>query len=306
LIRIWNVERDHIEREFSPDLPANGCITSLVFSPSDDKRIAWTTSKDLSVHVGDWEGSYIQSKLSQTHTSIITSVAFSPDGSHVVVGGDDGTVAVYNATTMDLAKGPFTGDEHGARSVAFSAGDEHGARSVAISAGDEHGARSVAFSAGGSYIISHSNVTVRIRDAETGHVKTEVQILGSAHRSRDKITTVAFSPDSKRFASGTLFGMLQVWSVDTGNVLREQEFSSSLSSVAFSPDGKRITAGFAGGVVKIMDTALGCQWTSKAHSSSVGFVAFSSDNSRLVSASETRICVWDTKVADETFAESRN
>jgi len=56
---------------------------------------------------------------------LIQSVAFSPDGHHIVSGSYDRTIRVWNATTGETVAGPFTGHTHSVNSVAFSPDGHH-------------------------------------------------------------------------------------------------------------------------------------------------------------------------------------
>jgi WD40 repeat protein len=59
------------------------------------------------------------------HTVRVNSVAFSPDGQHIVSGSDDKTIRVWNAMTGETAAGPFTGHTDAVHSVAFSPDGQH-------------------------------------------------------------------------------------------------------------------------------------------------------------------------------------
>jgi WD40 repeat protein len=56
----------------------------------------------------------------KAHSYSVRSVAFSPDGRHVVSGGDDETIRVWDAETGEEVVGPLKGHSDGVRFVAFS------------------------------------------------------------------------------------------------------------------------------------------------------------------------------------------
>ena len=68
------------------------------------------------------------------------------------------------------------------------------------------------------------------------------------------ILSVAFSPDGKRLASGSIDGKVKVWDALSGQeTLTLKGHSDGVNSVAFSPDGKRLASGSADQTVKLWD-----------------------------------------------------
>ena len=54
------------------------------------------------------------------HTSGVSSVSFSPDGSRIVSGSDDKSVRVWDASSGECVLGPLEGHTSGVTSVSFS------------------------------------------------------------------------------------------------------------------------------------------------------------------------------------------
>jgi WD40 repeat protein len=55
----------------------------------------------------------------QKHTKLVWSVAFLPDGRHIVSGSRDGMIQMWDAGTGKTVVGPLQADEHGVFSIAF-------------------------------------------------------------------------------------------------------------------------------------------------------------------------------------------
>ena len=97
-------------------------VKSIAFSP-DSQFISG--SRNGRIHVWNATTGETVASPSTGHTKSINSVAFSPDGRHIVSGSMDGTIRVWNAMTGETVAGPFTGHTGSVWSVVFSPDGHH-------------------------------------------------------------------------------------------------------------------------------------------------------------------------------------
>ena len=147
------------------------------------------------------------------HTGQVYSVAYSPNGRHIVSGSSDKTVRVWDAETGEPIRELLCGS--------FVNG--------------------IAFSPDGHHIAAALNgKTVCIWDSTTWELA--VSPLRGHH---GRVRCIAYSPEGDRIVSGDTNGRICVWSTETFQMVYEPiaGHSDSVRCVAFSPDNQYIASG---------------------------------------------------------------
>ena len=145
------------------------------------------------------------------HTSLVYSVAFSPDGSRLASGSDE-IVRIWNTATGELE-------------------DELEGHTDTV--------WSVAFSHNGHFIVSGSyDTSVQIWNTAT----RDTRYMLTGHLSR--VRSVAISSNDKFVVSGSYDTTVRIWSTAMGKLLHELKgHANEVMSVAVSPDGLHIASG---------------------------------------------------------------
>ena len=214
------------------------------------------------------------------HTDPVQSVAFSPDGRHILSGSWDWTIQVWDAQTGGQVGNPLQGHTSSVNSVAFSPDGRH-----IVSGSWDH--------------------TIRVWDAQTGG-----QVGNPLQGHTEEVNSVAFSPDGRHIVSGSSDQTVQVWDAQTGGQVGNplQGHTEEVNSVAFSPDGRHIMSGSWDQTIRVWDAQTGGQVGNplQGHTSSVNSVAFPPDGRHIVSGSEgNTIQCWDAQT-ESSSAQARN
>lgn len=168
----------------------------------------------------------------QKADNYIRSVSFSPDGKLMATGSEDRIVRVWNLAHKRISQ-VFSGHTSEIYSLAFS---PDGRRLVSGS-GDKTARMWDLDSGACAFTLAIHDITI----AENGPVDAGV-------------TSVAFSPDGKYLAAGSLDTVVRIWDAETGQLLDKLKgHEDSVYSVAFSPDSKFLVSGSLDKTLKMFD-----------------------------------------------------
>src|SRR5882757_5087692 len=123
------------------------------------------------------------------HTSSVTSVSYSPNGTRVVTGSYDNTIRIWDAESGAVIGEPLTGHTSAVLSISYSPDGHH--------------------------IISGSyDCTIRIWDAKTG-----VAVGNPLEGHTGEVSSVAYSPDGRHIISGSYDRTIRIWDAETGTAI---------------------------------------------------------------------------------------
>jgi len=257
------------------------------------------------------------------HSTVLTRLAFSPDGTRLATSDGLGVSKVLDtATGQELLVLPVKNDL--AMDIAFS---PNGARVTTLDSSDEGGVsiktwevasgqqvltiplpvniKDIAWSAlspdGGRLVTAMTDNSVKVWDTATG------QALFTLIGHIFPVADVAFSPDGTRIVTGGEDSTAKVWDAATGQLLLTLSgHTARLRGVAFSPDGTRIATSGDDSTIKLWDTATGQELrTLFGHTNSVEAVRFSPDGKRLATASwDRKVIMWDADTGQQLFTLS--
>ncbi len=213
-------------------------LSALPFAPTCSLvSTHYSTSFSQILHVArgqlsHWPSSEMVISNPGRWPATVKSVAFSPDGQHIVSGSTDRTIRVWNAMTGETAAGSFTLAGHT----------------------DYVFLESVTLSPDGQHIVSgSSDGTIRVWNAMTGETAA-----GPFTVHTGPVFSVAFLPDGQHIVSGSADGTICVWNAMTGETAAGPftVHTGPVNSVAFSPDDPHIVSGSSDGTILLSNVTM--------------------------------------------------
>ncbi|WP_313937732.1 DUF4082 domain-containing protein [Anabaena azotica] len=237
----------------------------------------------------------------------VTAIAFSPDGTTLADGIEDGQIALLDIKTGQLSKAlvAHSSDVTGVvfspdgktlntigRDTVLRKWDIATGKQTSRLQGPENPPRILASSQNGQLIATAGeDPKVYLWDLSTEKL---ISVL-SGHQNF--VNGLAFTNDGKILASGDDNGLVILWDTTTGRALRSiQGHMAALTSVAFSPDGKTLASVSQDQTVRLwnVDTGKLIQ-TYRDATEPLQTVRFTPTGDTLIATGKNIVYFWNTK-----------
>lgn len=283
-------------------LPAQIALAqpAAALASSPERNLAAVANADGSLCVLDLANGQVLQTLNGP-AAAVGSVAWQAGGARMAAGCADGSLWVWDAATFQpvamLAAGPQQ-----VSAVALHPGGHQAASGTAdgqlvlwkldvpapraiTAAPDEAAANALAVSRDGRLVATAGMVSgqpvILVREMATGN--TVCTLLG--HTAA--VTSLAFSPDGTRLASGAEDNSARVWNVSDGQPVSQfGGHAAVVTTVAFSGSGQEVVSGAADGSLHLWNAADGTALRPfGGHGGAIVSAAFAAAAQRVVSAS---------------------
>jgi len=255
-VRLWDVNSGQEVRKFKGDR-AGDLVNALAWS-SDGRHALWGGGQYLKteqLRLWDVEA-WREVRRYEGLESVVSCVAFSPDGRLALAGTLDGIVHVWEAGTgrrVSRYKPPVRGARSlavapdGRLAVYVGGHEDLRLRAWDVSTGRERhlfdeglpGPQSAVFSPDGQAVLAGGDRAIGLWNAASGQLLRRISVP-------DSLSAAAFLPNGRLAIAGGRSGSVGVWDLQTGREIRRmQGHSQQVTAVAIAPSGRyALSAGY--------------------------------------------------------------
>lgn len=122
-------------------------------------------------------------------------------------------------------------------------------------------------------------------------------VQGGAGLAVPEVRDAAYSPDGGLLATAAQDGMVRLWDVQSGRLIRRMAgHARAVSSVRFSPDGRFLVSAGVDGSARVRVTDSGNAPVLIAHPAALHSAQYSPDGARIITAAADKVAsIWDAK-----------
>jgi WD40 repeat protein len=307
---LWDVNTGAQIRQFGGITGGGhrGVVQAVAFNP--DGVTAMSGSVDGLILWNLADGSVVRRFADDNE---VLSLAFSADGTQVLIGTNGRTVSLWDTATGEMIR-QYNGHTAPVTSVAFAPDDvtalsgsrdniiiqwDVAAGRVLLRLNDPNGVSisDLNYSPDGLLALAAlGNGAVTVWDLNGGRIVQS--FLGHS----GAVASAAFSADNRLIVSGGDDQTVRLWNVQGGASERSYlGHLDSVNAVAFSADGARMASVSQDNQVIVWETSSGAiVYTLDGHSASVNAVAFTTDGNTLVTGGDDNLAiVWDLRDGSE-------
>jgi WD40 repeat protein len=236
-------------------------------------------------------------------SAFVMSVAYSPDGKMLALGGAGQGLGLWDAATGKPIR-QFDAPDRQPSAIIFSPDgkllaatrgrgavwDVASGKKVRDLPGEW-----VTFAPDGRRValVGIRNI-IRLEDTLSG------EEVGKFEGHTAYVNRVAFSPDGRWLASGSHDNTVRLWNVATGKEIRRwTAHTKAVYAVAFSADGKFLASGSEDETVRLWDPVSGKEFRRLEGKGPVHYLSFARRGTMLAAACDTTLRVWDAATGKE-------
>jgi WD40 repeat protein len=301
-VGIWEVD-------FPAGLPVLQEHTSYVYPVAYSPDGRWIASGSWDQKILLWDAATGEACATLPHPGIVRTLAFTPDGSRLVSGGDfGGGLLLWDVSTRqvrDWARGAgesvwsLAVSPDGAR---IAAGNYDPKAGYTLSVWDVATGQQVGAGKGMPFAFSPDGKWLAGRDAGGKNVvlwdARDFQPVATWPGHTAEVNATTFDRDGRRLLSASSDRTVRLWDTTTGECLRVfKGHTDEVFAATFHPDGTRIASAGRDRAIWLWDPASDEEVARlPGHASYVWSLAFSPDGKTLVSGSgDTTVRLWDTE-----------